>query len=182
MSHGCRRMAFVSFIFVTFNPRPRDVFFVTHLPKEGGCCNPLPGYDIRNAWYPYICYQCIGMDLLYPLIPKWVPLNFIWLGLGKSPHFFFKTNCFYGQIWCKTRIRQPFLHMMMFDTTKSSKIKNGHQNDVICKKMANFHTLLACNMSFCRFFGSRNTILKLLTSVSVHRWSYMAKKLYFDVK
>ena len=51
-----------------------------------------------------------------------------------------------------------------------------------CKKMANLHTLLACNMSFCRFFGSRNTILKLLTLVSVHGWSYMAKLRNFDVK
>ena len=37
-------------------------------------------------------------------------------------------------------------------------------------------------MSLCRFFGSRNTILKLLTSVSVHGWSYMAKIRNFDVK
>ena len=70
---------------------------------------------------------------------------------------------------------------MTFDTTKSSKIQNGRQTDVICKKMANFHTLLACNMSFCRFLGSRNTILKLLTSVSVHG-CYMAKLCNFDLK
>ena len=31
----------------------------------------LPGFSIQNAWCPYICFQCIGMDLLYPLIPKW---------------------------------------------------------------------------------------------------------------
>ena len=48
--------------------------------------------------------------------------------------------------------------------------------------MTNFHTLLACNMSFCRFFGSRNTILKLLTLISVHGWSYMAKLHNFDIK
>ena len=59
------------------NPRPPEVFFITRPPK-GGCCNPLPWFSIWNAWYPYICYQCIGMDLLYPLIPKWVPLNVIW--------------------------------------------------------------------------------------------------------
>ena len=70
--------------------------------------------------------------------------------------------------------------MMTFDITKSSKIQNGHQNDAICKKMANFHTLLACNMSFCRLFGSRNTILKRLTSV--YGWSYTAKVRNFDIK
>ena len=46
--------------------------------SEAGLLYPLPGFSIRNAWYPYICYQCIGIDLLYPLIPKWVPLNFMW--------------------------------------------------------------------------------------------------------
>ena len=46
----------------------------------------------------------------------------------------------------------------------------------------NFHKLLARNMSFCRFFGSRNTILKLLTSVSIHGWIYMKKICKFDVK
>ena len=50
------------------------------------------------------------------------------------------------------------------------------------KKMTNVHTLLAYIMSFCRFFGSRNTILKLWTSVSVHGWSYMAKLRNIDVK
>ena len=72
--------------------------------------------------------------------------------------------------------------ILVDSTTKSSKIQNGRQNDIICKKMADFHTLLACNMSFCRFFGSRNKILILLTSVSVHGWSYMAKLRNFDVK
>ena len=42
---------------------------------------------------------------------------------------------------------------MTFDTTKSSKIQNGRQNDVICKKMAKFHTLLACNMFFVGSLG-----------------------------
>ena len=62
-----------------FNPRPPEVFFVTRPPK-GGCCNPLPGFSKRNAWYPYKKYMLpvYSMDLLYPLIPKWVPLNFIW--------------------------------------------------------------------------------------------------------
>ena len=46
--------------------------------SEGGLLQPLPGFSIQNAWYPYIYYQCIGMDLLYPLIPKRVPFNFIW--------------------------------------------------------------------------------------------------------
>ena len=50
-------------------PRPPEVFFVTRPPK-GGCCNPLPGFSIRNAWYPYIYYQYIGMDLLYPFDTK----------------------------------------------------------------------------------------------------------------
>ena len=60
----------------TLNPHPPEVFFC----NTGGLLQPLPGFSIWNAWwYPYICYQCIGMDLLYiSLIPKWVPLNFIW--------------------------------------------------------------------------------------------------------
>ena len=37
--------------------------------------------------------------------------------------------------------------------------------------MANFHTILAYNMSFYRLFASRNANLELLTSVSVHGWS-----------
>ena len=45
------------------SPRPPGVFFVTRPPK-GGCCNPIPRFSIQNAWYPYICYQCIGVDLL----------------------------------------------------------------------------------------------------------------------
>ena len=55
-------------------PCPPEVSFVTRPPK-GGYCNPLPGFSIRNAWYPSMCYQC--MDFLYPLMPKWVPLIFI---------------------------------------------------------------------------------------------------------
>ena len=60
------------------NPRPPEVFFVTRPPKGGGALRSPPWFSIQNAWYSYICYQCIGMDLLYPLIPKWVQLNFIW--------------------------------------------------------------------------------------------------------
>ena len=48
--------------------------------------------------------------------------------------------------------------------------------------MANFHTILAYNMSFYRLFASRNANLELLTSVSVHGWSYMAKLRNFDKK
>ena len=72
--------------------------------------------------------------------------------------------------------------MMTFDTTNVREFKMAAKKEVTCKKIANFHTLLACNMSFCRFFGSRNTILKLLTSGFVHGWSYMAKLRNFDVK
>ena len=35
-------------------------------------------------------------------------------------------------------------------------------------------------MSFYSLFGSRNTNLELLTSVSVHGWSYMAEWRNFD--
>ena len=48
--------------------------------------------------------------------------------------------------------------------------------------MANVHTILAYNMSFYRLFGSKNTYLELLTSVSVHGYSYMAKLRNFDQK
>ena len=62
---------------IRINPSPPEVFFVTR-PLKGGLLQLLPWISIQNAWrYPYICYQCIGMDL-YQLIPKWVPLNFIW--------------------------------------------------------------------------------------------------------
>ena len=60
------------------NPCPLEVFFVTRPPMGGLLLQPLLGFSIRNAWYPYIYYQCIGIDLFYPLIPKWVPLNSIW--------------------------------------------------------------------------------------------------------
>ena len=53
-------------------------YFCNTRPPKGGTplLQPLPGFSIRNAWYPYICYQC--MELFYSLIPKWVQLNFIW--------------------------------------------------------------------------------------------------------
>ena len=74
-------------------------YFCNTSSEGGGLLQPLPGLSIRNAWYPYICYQCIGMDHLYPLIPKWVPLNFIWrhYDIIKSarPH---KFGCFVMKI------------------------------------------------------------------------------------
>ena len=47
------------------NPRPPEVFSVTCPPKGGLLQPPPPGFSIRNVLYPYVCYQCIAMDLLY---------------------------------------------------------------------------------------------------------------------
>ena len=62
---------------------------------------------------------------------------------------------------------------MTFDTAKVRKFKMAAKMAYFARKKANFHTILAYNMSFYMLFGSRNTHLELLTSVSVHGWSYM---------
>ena len=56
----------------SFNPCPPEAFAVTPPPK-GGSCNPLPGFSIFKYLYPYVCYQCMAMGLIFPLIPKYIP-------------------------------------------------------------------------------------------------------------
>ena len=72
------RMLYINFYkFWSINPRLTKPFFVTRLTK-GGCCNPLPKFSILNALYPYVCYQCIAMGLLFPYIPKKVQTSHVW--------------------------------------------------------------------------------------------------------
>ena len=54
------------------NPCLTKLFFVTRLTK-GGCYNPLPRFSKPNPLWIWFWYQEVGMDLLYPYIPNWVP-------------------------------------------------------------------------------------------------------------
>ena len=61
------RKYFLCFI----NPRLTKPFFVTRL-TNGGCYNPLPKFSKPNPLWNWFWHQYVGMDLLYPYIPKWV--------------------------------------------------------------------------------------------------------------
>ena len=52
----------------TFNPRPPEPFSVTRPPR--GLVATPSGFSMMNVPYPYVCYQCIAMSLLFPLMPK----------------------------------------------------------------------------------------------------------------
>ena len=40
--------------------------------NQGGCYNPLPRFSEQNPLWNWFWCQLVGMDLLYPYIPKWV--------------------------------------------------------------------------------------------------------------
>ena len=104
----------------------------------------------------------------------WIVLQrvrIVGLGIGLSELFlqiWNKTGCFYGQIWRRTRICQNIWPPMTFDTAKVRKFKMATKMAYFARKWLIFIQYWLYNMSFYRLFGSRNTNLELLTSVSVH--------------
>ena len=65
------------FVFNQYDPRPPETFYVIRPGGGGSCCDPLPGFSIFNAQYPYVCYQCKAMGFFFPLIPKKIPSFFV---------------------------------------------------------------------------------------------------------
>ena len=50
------------------HPQVRDIFCNTS--SEGSSFTTPLDFSIFNAQYPYVCYQCIAIGLLFILIPK----------------------------------------------------------------------------------------------------------------
>ena len=73
---------------------PPETFSVAR-PPNGGFCNPFYGFSILNSLYPYVCYQCIAMGLLFPLIQKSIirlRITSLWPHTASAPSKFWKYS------------------------------------------------------------------------------------------